>query len=111
MEMSGAPRSIFNTELNYKPKFIKGLRLGVEWQHQGKYFMDDRNLFTYGGFDLIHARVGYTYKFIDCWINAINLSDAYYSTSATKSTASGNASYSYNIGTPREITLGIGFKF
>jgi outer membrane receptor protein involved in Fe transport len=111
MEMSGAPRTIFNTELNYKPKFIIGLRLGVEWQHQGKYFMDDRNLFTYGGFDLIHARVGYTYKFIDCWINAINLTDAYYSTSATKSTASGNASYSYNIGTPREITLGIGFKF
>jgi outer membrane receptor protein involved in Fe transport len=109
--MSGAPKFLSNAEMNWRPKFIKGLRLGAEWQHQSKYFMDDANAFTYKGFDLIHLRVGYRIGKFETWVNALNLMDAYYSTSATKSTASGNASYAYNLGSPREITLGVGLNF
>jgi outer membrane receptor protein involved in Fe transport len=109
--MSGAPKFLSNAEMNWRPKFIKGVRLGAEWQHQSKYFMDDANAFTYKGFDLIHLRVGYRIGKFETWVNALNLMDAYYSTSATKSTASGNASYAYNLGSPREITLGVGLNF
>lgn len=110
-EMSGAPRFMANAEAVWRPGFVKGLRLGAEWQRLGKYFMDDANRFTYSGFDLVHARVGYQYKWVDLWLNVLNLTNAYYATSVTKSTASGNASYSYNLGMPREITLGVGVKF
>ncbi len=110
-EMSGSPRFMANAEATWRPAFAKGLRVGAEWQRLGRYFMDDTNLFTYSGFDLVHARIGYQRKWMDLWLNVLNLTNAYYATSVTKSTASGNASYSYNLGMPREITLGFGVKF
>ena len=109
--MSGAPEFLFNAEFAWKPLFVKGFRISAEWQHQGKYYLDDNNLFTYKGFDLVNCRLGYQYKFIDTWLNIMNITNSYYATSATKSTSAGNTSYSYNLGAPREITLGLGFKF
>jgi outer membrane receptor protein involved in Fe transport len=111
-EISGAPRFFSNAEVSFKPKAVKGLRASAEWQHQSKYFMDDLNNYTYKGFDVVNVRVGYQINGIELWLNALNILDAYYSTYATKSsTSSGNASYSYNLGDPREITFGIAYKF
>jgi outer membrane receptor protein involved in Fe transport len=109
--MSGAPGFVYNCEFTYKPAFIKGFRIGAEWQHQGKYFLDDRNQFSHKGFDIIHARIGYRIGIVETWLNAINLTNVYYSASAAKSVASGNASYAYNLGTPRELTFGFGINF
>jgi len=110
-EMSGAPRFISNAELSYNPRWFKGFRIGGELQHLGKYFMDDMNKYAYKGFDLIHIRSGYSIKHWELWLNVTNASNKYYTTSATKSTATGGASYSYNLGAPREITVGFGYKF
>jgi outer membrane receptor protein involved in Fe transport len=112
MEMSGAPRFTCNGEIMYKPAFIKGFRIGVEWQHQGKYFMDDFNKFSYAGFNVINCRSGYQTNHIDIWLNVLNAFNTYYSTFASKNaTSSGNSSYSYNLGDTREITLGIAYRF
>ncbi|BAV08361.1 Outer membrane receptor proteins, mostly Fe transport [Filimonas lacunae] len=111
-EMSAAPRFTGNAEITYKPHFIRGLRISAEWQHQGKYFMDDLNKTTYTGFDVINVRAGYLIGRMEFWVNALNVANKYYSTFASKNAASsGTAAYSYNLGDPREITVGIACRF
>jgi outer membrane receptor protein involved in Fe transport len=111
-EISAAPRFVSNAEISFKPKSVKGLRVSAEWQHQSRYYMDDRNAFRYKGFDVLNFRAGYQLAGFEVWINALNALNAYYSVLATKSsTSSGNASYSYQLGDPREITLGIAYHF
>ncbi|MBA4198152.1 MAG: TonB-dependent receptor [Chitinophaga sp.] len=111
-EISGAPRFFSNAEVSFKPKAVKGLRLAAEWQHQSKYFMDDLNNYTYNGFNVVNFRVGYQLKSIELWVNVLNAFNEYYAVLATKSaTSSGNSSYSYNMGDPREITFGIAYRF
>jgi iron complex outermembrane recepter protein len=111
-EMSGAPRFTGNAEVSYKPSFVKGLRVSAEWQHQGKYFMDDLDVYTYEGFDVINLRAGYQYKGFELWVNAINAGNSFYSTFSSKNaTASGSSAYSYSLGDPREITFGLAYHF
>ncbi len=111
-EMSGAPRFTSNAEVMYKPPFVKGLRISAEWQHQGKYFMDDLDKYTYKGFDIVNLRAGYQYKMFEVWVNAINAGNLYYSTFSSKNaTSSGSPAYSYSLGDPREITIGLAYSF
>lgn len=111
-EMSSAPRCTGNAEVTWKPVFIKGLRLSIEWQHQGNYYMDDLDQYRYPGFDVVNLRAGYSFKRFETWVNILNAGNTYYSTLATKNaTTSGNASYAYQPGDPREITIGIGYRF
>lgn len=106
-EMSGAPRFTGNAEVVYKPKWIKGFRIGMEWNHQGAYYMDDFDKYRYPGYDLLHVRFGYTIQRVEFWLNMLNAGDVYYSTFSSKNaTASGSSAYSYNLGDPREITIG-----
>lgn len=111
-EMSAAPRFIANAEIMYKPSFLKGFRISAEWQHQGKYFMDDLDQYRYGGFDILNFRMGYQWKGLEIWMNALNATNLYYSVFSSKNaTGSGSSSYAYSLGDPREITLGIGYRF
>jgi len=106
-QMAAAPHFIGNTELTWRPAFLKGFRLGVEWQHLGKYWMDDANTRQYGGFDIVNFRTGYRVGAFELWVNALNAFNRYYAALATKSTYG----YSYNLGDPREVTVGVSFQF
>lgn len=111
-EMSAAPRFLANAEIMYKPSFLRGFRISAEWQHQGKYFMDDLDNYSYKGFDILNLRTGYRIKGFEIWINALNATNLYYAVLASKNaTTNGNAAYSYNLGDPREITFGIAYHF
>lgn len=110
-EISAAPRFFSNAELTCRPSFVKGLRLSVEWQHQGAYFMDDLNAYRYSGFDVVNIRAAYHTGRLEVWTNLLNAFNQYYSTLATKGTSAGNASYSYNLGDPAELTLGCSITF
>lgn len=111
-EMSGAPRFIANAEISYKPSFVKGLRIGAEWQHQNRYYMDDLNRYTYKGFDVFNLRAGYQVKGFELWVNVINAGNLYYSTFSSKNAAAaGGSSYSFSVGDPREITIGLAYHF
>ncbi len=111
-EMSGAPRFTGNAEMMYKPSYVKGLRLSAEWQHQGAYFMDDLDVYKYKGFDVINLRAGYQLKQFELWVNALNVTNVYYSVFASKNaTTNGSSSYSYSLGDPREITVGLAYHF
>jgi len=45
--MPNAPAWIANSEINYKPAYIPGLRLMLEWQRISSWFKDDANQYKY----------------------------------------------------------------
>ena len=104
-EMNAAPHFFNNITVSWKP--IPALRIALEAQHQSKYFMDETNKTTYPGFDVMNMRVGYNFKKSEIWLNILNLTNAYYSTMATRNfSVKGSSAYSYYLGDPRSITLG-----
>lgn len=105
--MNGAPQWITNSEVTWKPLFLKGFRLGGEWQHIGSYYMDPANTAMYGGYDLFNLRAGYTYKSIDCWVNCMNVGDKLYATTAEKSAYG----VTYRVGARQTFNAGIGYTF
>jgi len=102
-EMKGAPSWVNNAEINYTPGFAKGLRLGIEWQHVGEYFTDQANKYTYEGYDIFNARVGYKKGHWHIWANLLNVADKLYANNA--STAWGRTTYTP--GTPRTFNVGL----
>lgn len=106
-EMSGAPNWMHNAEIVYKPAFIKGLRVGAEWQKIGSYYMDPLNTVKYEGYNVFHFRAGYKIKAMEIWINMMNAADKYYAYTSSKS----NSGYSYNPAEPRHFNMGISYDF
>lgn len=106
-ELAGGPRFIANAEVMYKPVFVKGLRVSAEWQHIGAYYMDNANTKKYDGYDLLNLRAGYIIHSFEVWVNALNATNKYYSTFASKS----GSTLSYNLGDPREFTVGVAYRF
>src|SRR3546814_11113660 len=94
LEMAAAPHFFGNTEVTYKPHYIKGLRISVEGQKVGKYYMDDMQRYTYDGYGVINVRAGYQWGPAELWVTDINLFDTYY---ATRAQASANG-YTSNLG-------------
>jgi hypothetical protein len=104
-EMNNAPHWIYNTEITYKPPFLKGLRAGVEFQHVGTYYADPENTAAYAGYDVFNFRVGYAAKSWEVWMNVLNAGNRYYSYITTKS----SLGYSYQLAEPRNFNLGISY--
>lgn len=105
--MNNAPGWIANAEVIYKPRFLKGFRIGMEWQHMDGYFMDAANTREYDGFDIVHLRTGYERKGFEVWLNIMNLTDELYATNASRSAWGQN----YTPGDPRTFTVGMAYKF
>lgn len=105
--MSRAPKWIANAQLTYKPDYLKGFRASIEWQHIDEYFMDQQNAKVYEGYDIINLRFGYQKKSFEIWTNLMNAMNSLYATAASSS-AWGQ---SYSLGRPRNINLGIAYKF
>lgn len=105
--MNQAPQYIANSEIIYRPKFIKGFRIAMEWQGMGSYFMDAKNTQKYEGFNVFNARMGYKIKGLEIWLNCINITDAIYATTVEKSSFGTN----YRPGQLRTINFGLGYTF
>ncbi len=104
-EMVAAP--LFWSNLTASWKANTHFQSLIEWQHQASYFMDETNATKYPGFDVMNIRFNYQFKQSVIWLHILNVSNAYYSTMATKNfSVKGNAAYSYYIGEPRSIALG-----
>jgi outer membrane receptor protein involved in Fe transport len=106
-EMNGAPQWMHNAEIWYRPSFVKGFRIGLEWQKIGSYFMDAVNTVKYEGYDVLHVRAGYKWKALELWVNMMNAADKYYAYTSSKS----NFGYSYTPAEPRHFNIGIGYDF
>jgi outer membrane receptor protein involved in Fe transport len=110
-EMADAPHFFGSAQATYKPHYIKGLRLSFEWQRVGRYYMDNLEEYTYGGFNVANIRVGYDVGHFGIWLNALNVFNEYYSTISQVSVSSGVASYTYQLGDPRALSLGLSYHF
>ena len=106
-EMNNAPNWLYNTELWYKPHFIKGLRIGAEVQNVGRYYVDPQNSATYNGYNVLNIRTGYATKGIEVWMHLMNATNNYYSYITTKSAFG----YSYQLAEPRSIVIGVSYDF
>jgi iron complex outermembrane receptor protein len=104
-EMNGAPRWMHNAEVWYRPGFVKGLRLGLEWQKQGSYYLDALNTAKYKGFDVFHIRAGYQWNAFEIWVNMMNAGDSYYSYISSRS----NSGYNYTPAEPRHFSVGVSY--
>lgn len=106
-EMNGAPNWMHNAEIWYRPAIVKGLRLGLEWQKVGSYYMDALNSVKYEGYDVFNLRVGYKKSAIEVWVNMMNVTDRYYAYTSSKS----NSGYSYTPADPRHFNMGVSYDF
>jgi iron complex outermembrane recepter protein len=106
-QMSNAPRWIYNAEIWFKPSFIKGLRIGAEVQHVGRYYVNPQNTATYEGYNVLNLRAGYSLKGFEVWLNVLNATNNYYSYITSKS----SFGYSYQLAEPRNINVGISYDF
>ncbi|BDS09374.1 TonB-dependent receptor [Aureispira anguillae] len=105
--MPQAPNWLFNTEVMYKPRFLKGFRIGVEMMHMNQYYMDAANTKMYDGFVIFNGRVGYTIKGFDIWCNVMNFTNQLYSPNARLS----KWGESITVGNPINVNVGIGYNF
>ncbi|MEM8907993.1 MAG: TonB-dependent receptor, partial [Bacteroidota bacterium] len=114
-DMERAPKWIWNTALDYRPAYLAGFRIGLEYQHLGEYFMSPTNNpnQVYPGFDLLHLRTGYAFgkrlKGLEIWLNVLNLTDELYAEISDVSAFSGRKRY--RPGNPRNFNIGIQYRF
>lgn len=110
-EMSDAPHFFGSAQITYKPHFVKGCYLSAEWQRVGRYYMDNLDQYTYNGFNVANLRAGYELGHFGIWVNALNVLNEYYSTTSQVSVSNGKAAYTYQLGDPRAVTLGLSYHF
>ncbi|MDH5605038.1 MAG: TonB-dependent receptor, partial [Cyclobacteriaceae bacterium] len=101
--MSGAPPFIYNTEGIFKTSRVPGFRVGIEWQHVDKYFLDNSNSEKYEGHNLFNMRISQQVAGFEYWLHVMNFTNTLYATMASKS----NWGKSYNMGNPRSFELGL----
>ncbi|MEO6812551.1 MAG: TonB-dependent receptor [Ginsengibacter sp.] len=106
-EMAQSPSYIFNGEATYKPRYLKCFRIAMECQSLGSYFTDPQNTAKYKGFAVLNARMGYTFKGFETWINCLNLTNNNYAVTVEKS-AYGT---SYRPGQLRTVNVGVAYNF
>jgi len=110
-EMADAPHFFGSAQVTYKPHYVHGLRLSVEGQRVGSYYMDNLQQYSYGGFNVVNVRAGYDLGHFGVWVNVLNAFNEYYSTISQVSVSSGVAAYSYQLGDPRSVTVGLSYHF
>ncbi|TDN35997.1 TonB-dependent receptor [Hymenobacter sp. UV11] len=110
--MVNAPNWIANAEVYYKPRFVPGARLGLEYQRIGSYYTNTANTKTYAGYNLLNLRLGYrlpqsALRGLEVWANVLNLSNELYATLVTAN----QYGTTYTAAAPRTVTLGVGYTF
>lgn len=106
-EMNGAPHWIMNAEVTYLPGFLKGMNISLEWQHLSAYYMDPANTQRYGGYDVLNARINYTWHKLELWLHLINAGNTVYATTAEKNAYG----VTYRPGPLRTLYFGVGYHF
>lgn len=109
-DVGKAPTTIGNVAINYKPSYVKGLKLEVEWEHLGEYYTDETNTQQYGGHDLFNVRISQdiTDK-LQVYGRALNITDKLYSTYTRNQV--GDPDIQYRPGLPRTFYVGVKAKF
>ncbi|MGA0557357.1 TonB-dependent receptor [Larkinella sp. VNQ87] len=117
-DMPQAPRWVANTELTYKPRWVKGLRLSAEWQRVSAWYQNqintvsyrDRGAFGGRGISVVNLRGGYTFRRFEVFANLLNATDELYATAATRGNNPTDRT-TYTPAAPRTLVGGIQYNF
>jgi iron complex outermembrane recepter protein len=109
-DMPSSPRFTWNTELNYYPKWLKGLRTSVEWQHVDGWYQNQINTVRYEGYNLVNVRVGYKWRWLEVFGNVMNATDALFAYNATRGNAATDRT-TFTPAAPRNFVLGVQYNF
>ena len=108
-EMPSAPKWSGNSEVSYYPKWLPNFRTSVEWQFVSSWYQDQINTVKYDGYNVFNARVGYRWKGIELYVNAMNLTDKLYAYNVTRGNMA-SAAPSYTAAAPRTFVFGLQYQ-
>jgi len=117
-EMPQSPRWIANSEITYKPRYIKGFRIALEWQRISSWYQDqinhikydDKSLFGMRGVSYLNLRAGYQWKGLEVFSNVLNITDELYANAATRGNSPTDRT-TYTPAAPRTFVVGIQYTF
>lgn len=72
--------------------------------------MEDRGFLGQKGLSLLNVRVGYTIKGVELFVNALNLTNELYTTSASRGNAVSDRTR-FSPGAPRTVGFGMQYNF
>lgn len=117
-EMPQSPNWIANAEITYKPRYVTGLRLSVEWQRMSSWYQDQVNRVKYDdkgflgmrGVSYLNLRTGYQWKGVEIFSSILNLTDELFAHSAVRGNAITDRT-TYTPAAPRTFVLGLQYTF
>ncbi|GAB3927339.1 TonB-dependent receptor [Larkinella terrae] len=117
-DMPQAPRWVANTELTYKPRWVKGFRISAEWQRISSWYQNQVNTVSYNdrgafggrGISVVNLRAGYALKRFEVFANLMNATNELYATSATRGNNATDRT-TYTPAAPRTLVGGIQYNF
>lgn len=116
--MPQSPSWIANSEVTYKPGYIKGFRISLEWQRLSSWYQDEVNRVKYDdkgflglkGVSYLNARAGYEWRGLEVFTNLMNATNELYAHAATRGN-SATSRTSYTPAAPRTFVFGIQYTF
>ncbi len=117
-DMPQAPKWIANTEVTYKPTWLKNYRVSIEWQRISSWYQnqintvsyDDTGAFGAKGVSFLNFRTGYQWKSIELYLNVMNLTNELYATNATRGNNATDRT-TYTPAAPRTFVVGFQYNF
>lgn len=104
-----APESLGNLSLNYEPAALRALRIELELEHMGRYFVDQTNTDEYDGHNLLNLRARYLVNTaFEVYARVQNITDRRYSTSTAMDPVNG---IEYRPGQPLSGFAGFRYHF
>ncbi|MGK0441958.1 MAG: outer membrane receptor protein involved in Fe transport [Pseudohongiellaceae bacterium] len=113
-DMPDAPEDFANVQLNYRPLWLNGGRMELEWVHQGEHWLDESNADDnntndrdhYNGHDLLNARADYwPTSQLNLYVRVLNLTNELYAETTSK------WGPQYTPGRPRSAFVGFRYEF
>jgi outer membrane receptor protein involved in Fe transport len=116
--MPSAPSWIANGEVTYKPAFLSGLRVAIEWQRMSSWYQnqintikyDDKGVFGLRGISVLNFRAGYQWKAVEVFTNIMNLTDELYAFNVTRGNRTTDRA-TFTPAPPRTFVVGIQYNF
>ncbi|MHA8102852.1 TonB-dependent receptor [Aquirufa nivalisilvae] len=113
-EMPQAPHFVANVEVTYKPNWVKGARVALEWQRISSWYQNQVNTVSYAelgfgglpGVSVLNLRLGYQWKAYQVFMNVMNLSNELYANSASRGNNATDKS-TFTPAAPRTINVGL----
>jgi outer membrane receptor protein involved in Fe transport len=106
-----APRDLGSVLLTWSPRALGGGRLAAEWSHTGRYAMDDDNVQSYGGHEVVNLHANYVLLSgrAELFARAVNVFDRKYAELASYNQFERVAAdrFQYNPGAPRSVFAGV----